>query len=112
VIVCMVPWVEKFSGCCRGSWTCGKAGGRGGLVSVLTWLALVFLGVRYVICGTTGDRLFVELMKFEDGWWWRSGMIDNMPEVVFSYFGRLGLDNGEGRMENIASSAEPIAWCG
>jgi hypothetical protein len=50
----LVPWVGKFSGCCRGSWTSGGGGGGGGLVSVLTWLALVLLGVGYVICGTTG----------------------------------------------------------
>jgi hypothetical protein len=45
VIVSMVPWVRKFLGCCGGSWTCGGGGGGGGLVSVLTWLALVLLGV-------------------------------------------------------------------
>jgi hypothetical protein len=54
VIVSMVPWVGKFSSCCRGSWTCGEGGGGGGLVLVLTWLPLVLLGVGYVICGTTG----------------------------------------------------------
>jgi hypothetical protein len=56
MIVSMVPWVRKFLGCCGGSWTCGRGGGGGGggLVSVLTWLALVLLGVGYVICGSMG----------------------------------------------------------
>jgi hypothetical protein len=54
VIVSMVPWVGKFSGCCRGSWTCGGGGGGSGLVSVLTWLALVLLGVGHMICCTAG----------------------------------------------------------
>jgi hypothetical protein len=39
VIVSMVPWVEKFLDCCKGSWTCGgggSGGGGGGLVSGLT----------------------------------------------------------------------------
>jgi hypothetical protein len=39
-------------------------------------------------------------------------MTDNMSEVEFGYFGRLGLENMEGRMGNIAGDAEPIAWCG
>jgi hypothetical protein len=54
VIVIMVPWVGKFLGCCGGSWTCGRGGGGGVLVSVLTWLALALLGVGYVICCTVG----------------------------------------------------------
>jgi hypothetical protein len=36
-------------------------------------------------------------------------MTSNMSEVGFGYFGRLGLENAEGRMENIAGDAEPIA---
>jgi hypothetical protein len=28
------------------------------------------------------------------------------------YFGRLGLENVEGRIGNIADDVEPIAWCG
>jgi hypothetical protein len=36
-------------------------------------------------------------------------MTSNMPEVGFGYFGRLGLENEEGRMGNIVGDAEPIA---
>jgi hypothetical protein len=53
--------------------------------------------------------LFVKLAKVEDDWLWRSGMIGNMPEAGFGYFGRLGLENAEGRMGNIVGDAEPIA---
>jgi hypothetical protein len=56
--------------------------------------------------------LSVELVKVEDDWLWRSGMTGNMPEVGFVYFCRLGLENAEGRMGNIASDMEPIAWYG
>jgi hypothetical protein len=51
VIMSIVLWVGKFSNCCRGSWTCGRGGGGGGLVSVLSWFLLVLPGVGYVICG-------------------------------------------------------------
>jgi hypothetical protein len=54
----------------------------------------------------------VELAKVEDGWWWSSAMIGNMPEVGFGYFGMLGLDNTEGRIGNIAGGMRSIAWCG
>jgi hypothetical protein len=53
--------------------------------------------------------LFVELAKVEDDWLWRSGMTGNMPEVGFGYFGRLGLENVEGRTGNIAGDVKPIA---
>jgi hypothetical protein len=56
--------------------------------------------------------LFVELMNVEDDWLCHSDMTGNMPEVGFVYFGRLGLENAEGRMGNIAGDAEPIVWCG
>jgi hypothetical protein len=36
-------------------------------------------------------------------------MTGNMSEVGFGYFGRLGLENAEVRMGNIAGDAEPIA---
>jgi hypothetical protein len=36
-------------------------------------------------------------------------MTSNIPEVGFGYFGRLGLENEEGRMGNIVGDAEPIA---
>jgi hypothetical protein len=38
-----------------------------------------------------------------------SGMIGNMPDVGFGYFGMLVLDNAGGRMGNAAGCAEPIA---
>jgi hypothetical protein len=53
--------------------------------------------------------LFVELVKVEDDWLCRSGMTGNMPEVRFGYFGRLGLENVEGRTGNIAGDVKPIA---
>jgi hypothetical protein len=56
--------------------------------------------------------LSVELAKVEVDWFWRSGMTGNMPEVGFGYFGRLGLENAKGRMENIIGDVEPIACCG
>jgi hypothetical protein len=31
----------------------------------------------------------VELVDIVDGWLWHKGKIDNMPEVVFGWFGRL-----------------------
>jgi hypothetical protein len=52
--------------------------------------------------------LFVELAKVEDDWLWYSGMIGNMLEVEFGYFGRLGLENAEGMTGNITGDAEPI----
>jgi hypothetical protein len=56
--------------------------------------------------------LSIELVKVEDDWLGHSGMTSNMPKVGFGYFGRLGLENAEGGMGNIAGDAEPIAWCG
>jgi hypothetical protein len=45
--------------------------------------------------------LSVGLTKDEDGWLWRNGVTGNMMEVQFGYFGKLGLENAEGMMENI-----------
>jgi hypothetical protein len=45
VIVSMVSWVGKFSGCYGCSCACCGGGGGGGFCSALTWLALVLLGV-------------------------------------------------------------------
>jgi hypothetical protein len=56
--------------------------------------------------------LSVEPAKVDGDWLWHSGMIDNMPDVRFGYFGRLGLESAEGRVGNIASDVEPITWCG
>jgi hypothetical protein len=53
--------------------------------------------------------LSVELVKVEDDWLWCSDMTGNMLEVGFGYFGRLRLENAEGRMENITGDVEPIA---
>jgi hypothetical protein len=39
-------------------------------------------------------------------------MIDNMLEIGSGNFGMLVLDNAEGRMENVASYEEPIAYYG
>jgi hypothetical protein len=61
---------------------------------------------------SAGGMLFVELAKVEDDWLCHSNMTGNMPEVGFGYFGRLGLENADGRIGNITSYAEPIAWCG
>jgi hypothetical protein len=54
----------------------------------------------------------VELAEVEDGWYWRSGMVGNMPEIGYGYFGMLVLDNVRGRMGSAAGCAEPTAWCG
>jgi hypothetical protein len=54
VIVSMVPWVGKFSGCYGGSCACCGAGGNGRFGSALTWLVLVLFGAGYVICGRVG----------------------------------------------------------
>jgi hypothetical protein len=70
VIVSMVPWVGKLTGCCGG-----------GLGSVLAWLALMLFGAGYVICGTGGDRLFAGLAKIEDNWLWHSGRIGSRSEL-------------------------------
>jgi hypothetical protein len=56
--------------------------------------------------------LSVGLAKVEDDWLWCSGMTSNMLKDGFGYFGRLGLENVEGRIGNIADDVEPIAWCG
>jgi hypothetical protein len=54
VIVRIVSWMGKVSGCYGGS--CTSGGGGGGLVLALTWLLvlLLLLGVGYVICSTAG----------------------------------------------------------
>jgi hypothetical protein len=52
--------------------------------------------------------LSVELTKVENDLLWRSSMTGNMSEVRFGYFGRLGLENAEGRMRNITDDAESI----
>jgi hypothetical protein len=41
-----------------------------------------------------------------------SDMIGKKPEVQLCYFGRLAVEGEKGRMGNIATSGELIAWCG
>jgi hypothetical protein len=66
----------------------------------------------YVICGAGRGMLLVELMESVDHRLWRNGRIDNMPDVGLGYFGKLVVERANDRMENIADSEEPIAWCG
>jgi hypothetical protein len=56
--------------------------------------------------------LFVELAKILDDRLWHSGRIGNMPEVGLGCFGKLVVERVNDRMENIAGSEDPIAWCG
>jgi hypothetical protein len=59
-----------------------------------------------------GGRSFVEMAKVQDGWGWHSGMIGSILKVESGNFGMFVLDNVKGIMRNVASCAEPIAWCG
>jgi hypothetical protein len=111
-MVSMVPWVGKFSSCCGGFCACCGGGGSGEFFSALTWLALVLLGVGYVICCRVGGRLFVELAEVDDGWYWRNGMVGNMSKIGSDYFGMLVLGNVGGMIGSVAGCAEPTAWCG
>jgi hypothetical protein len=72
-----------------------------------------------VICETAGRSvelaegiLTMELAKAVDDWSWRNGRIDNMSKVGLGYFGELVVERAKDRMENIAGSEGPIAWCG
>jgi hypothetical protein len=56
--------------------------------------------------------LSVEQAKVADDWLWHNGRIDNIPKVGFSCFGKLELERAKDRMEIIAGSEGPIAWCG
>jgi hypothetical protein len=67
----------------------------------LTWLTLVLFCVGYIICGTVGDRLFVELAKVEDGWWLHSGSIGNRPEVGRGCFGMSVVEIAKDKMGSI-----------
>jgi hypothetical protein len=46
--------------------------------------------------------LYVELVKVEDGWLWRSSMTGSMSEVRFGCYDRFVAENVKGRMGNIA----------
>jgi hypothetical protein len=82
-------------------------------VEVVGWLQFwlegfccLALGMWFVVL--TEVMLFSELVKVEDDWLWHNGRIGSMPEVDF---GKLVVEVKD-RMENIASDAEPIAYCG
>jgi hypothetical protein len=47
-----------------------------------------------------------------DGWSWHNGEIDNMPDVVLSWFGRLVVKKVEDRMVSTVGGESSIAWCG
>jgi hypothetical protein len=55
--------------------------------------------------------LFVELAKILDDCLWHSGTVDNMPEVGLGYFDKLVVERVKERIESIAGSEGPIAWC-
>lgn len=55
------------------------------------------------------DMLFVKLVKVEDHWLWRNGMIGNKQELGLDCFNRLTVGKAKGKMENIAGSGEHIA---
>jgi hypothetical protein len=104
VIVSMVPSAGNILGCCRGSCLGVE------VVGFQFWLEGVLCGVGYVICGTGGGCYLLDCRRLR-----MIGcciVIWLMSEVGFGYLGRLGLENAEGRMWNIAGDAEPIAWCG
>jgi hypothetical protein len=72
----------------------------------LTWLALVLVlfCIGYVICKTMGDRLFVELVKVEDGWWLRSGKIGNRSKLGHGCFGMSVVEIVNGKVGSIAGA--------
>jgi hypothetical protein len=39
--------------------------------------------------------LSMELVKVADGWLWRNGSIDNMPEDGIGYFGKLVVEKAK-----------------
>jgi hypothetical protein len=45
-----------------------------------------------------GYRLFVELAKVEDGWWWHSGRISNRPELGCGYVGMYVVEIAKDKM--------------
>jgi hypothetical protein len=56
--------------------------------------------------------LSVKLADAMNGWLWHNGKIDSMPEVVFDWFGRLGVKQVNDRMESITDGEGSTAWCG
>jgi hypothetical protein len=56
--------------------------------------------------------LSVKLVDAMNGWLWHNGKIDSMPEVVFDWFGRLGVKQVNDRMESITDGEGSTAWCG
>jgi hypothetical protein len=69
----------------------------------------VSFGIGYVILGTDGGMLFVELAKVEGDWLWHNGRIGSMPGIGFDYFGKVVVEKAKDRMENNAGDGEPIA---
>jgi hypothetical protein len=59
-----------------------------------------------------GGMLFVELMKDVDGWLWCNSRIDNMPEFVLGYSGKLVVERAKDMMENTTNSEGLIVWYG
>jgi hypothetical protein len=47
-----------------------------------------------------------------DGWLWRNGKIDSMPEVVLDWFGRLVVEKAMYKMVSIAGDEGSITRCG
>jgi hypothetical protein len=54
--------------------------------------------------------LSVQLVEVGDGWLWRSGMIDSMPEVGLGCFGVFVVDKVKDRIVSIAGGLESTAW--
>jgi hypothetical protein len=54
----------------------------------------------------------MELVDVVDGWLWRNGKINNMPEVVFGWFGRLVVKKAEDKMVSTIGGEGSIAWYG
>jgi hypothetical protein len=59
----------------------------------------------------TEGMLSMELVKVVDDWFWHNCRIDSMPKVGLGHFCKLVEERAKDRMDNIAGSEEPIAWC-
>jgi hypothetical protein len=56
-----------------------------------------------------GDRLFVELVKVEDGWWLRSDRIGNRSEHGRGCFGMSMVEIVKDKMRSIAGGGGSTA---
>jgi hypothetical protein len=54
----------------------------------------------------------MELVFVVDGWFWHNRKIDNIPEVVLGWFGRLMVKKAEDKMVTTVGGEGSIAWCG